>query len=163
MDPKAPLAPSAVMRAMWEARESSDVRLIAEGGESINAHGCVLEVASPVFAAALQSGMRESSTREIRLPEAKANLITGVLQLLYLGSLPPDTCKLSVLHFSHKYEIVLAVSHIANDIIANMTAEDAAETVKIMRSFGHEGRRLLQAIIGAWKDDAIMVSILERL
>ena len=51
---------------------------------------------SPVFAAALHSGMRESVMKEINLPDTPAVILEGVLELLYLGSLPSSPNRMVV-------------------------------------------------------------------
>jgi len=163
LGPSSSAAPLLVMRAMWASRESGDVRLVAKDGQHVDAHACVLTAASPVFAAALQSGMRESIMKEIPLPETLVGVVEGVLELLYLGSLPTALCRWSVLTFAHKYNILAAVMPIANELIAGMTPENAANTVRMLRDFGRESTNFIRAILAAWKDDKIMECVLAEL
>jgi len=153
--------PSALMAQMWTSRASSgDVRLLPVGSAGVPAHACVLGAASPVFRAALQSGMKEASAREISIPDVTEDVVTGVLQILYMNEMPGDLDKMSALAFIHKYLIAEAARFVAPKVVSEMTADTAPNVVRFLRDFegtDNSGRQLLDLALDKAKGDRKML------
>lgn len=134
--PKDRNVPAALMRQLWISHASSgDVRLLPQGSDGILAHASILEAASPVFAASLQSGMKESHTREIVMQDTDEAVVTGVLQILYTNDMPSDFDMMSALAFVHKYHIAEAARFMAPEILAKVSADTIADVVRFLRDF----------------------------
>merc|ERR1711920_696282 len=126
-----------MMRQMWASRVDAQdaVILIAEGGEEIPVHACVLAAASPVFAAALNVGMKETTTRRINVTETPKEVVEGALAILYTGIEP---CRLDLdqtLVFAHKYNIVEVAKHVAPKLIKSLSVNNAANVARLLRDF----------------------------
>mmetsp|Transcript_99033 Transcript_99033/g.275701 ORF Transcript_99033/g.275701 Transcript_99033/m.275701 type:complete len:274 (+) Transcript_99033:74-895(+) len=146
-------APAIIMRTLWESRDTSgDAFLVGSEGHAIPAHICVLSVASPVFAAAFKSGMRESKAREIRLPDTSTIVIQAVLECLYLGTLAAAVDTKDILCCAHKYSIVEAAKLVSNHAIAAMNVDNASETTRVLRDFDKMGTNFTGAILDVWGD-----------
>eukprot|EP00927_Polykrikos_kofoidii_P072762 TRINITY_DN68852_c0_g1_i1.p1 TRINITY_DN68852_c0_g1~~TRINITY_DN68852_c0_g1_i1.p1 ORF type:complete len:255 (+),score=50.24 TRINITY_DN68852_c0_g1_i1:70-834(+) len=140
--------PAELMWQMWSTRQvSADAAIVAADGEEILAHSCVLMAASPVLAAAFKAGMKESTTRRVEAPETPAATVKGTLEFLYTGVTPADLDRKEALCFAHKYQIAEVARHIAPEMIQGMSADNAAQTVRLLRDFGDS---FLDAIIDFW-------------
>jgi len=129
-------SPAAIMEQLWASRTlSGDVRIVAGGHDRITVHSCILETASPVFAAALQAGMKETATREIEVPDSSAVVVTGVLQILYVNSMPDNLDLMQALAFAHKYQIAEAAAFLAPRVISTLTADSLVDAVRFLRDF----------------------------
>lgn len=164
--PSPDMVPASIMRALWATRtESGDATLVV--GEQIAVcHSCVLTAASPVFAAALRSGMLESATRRIEVPGVDFSVIEGVLELLYVGSLRDDMDVETVLAFAHQYQIVQVAKYVGPSVVKTMTLENAASIVRFLRDFDRnvESTNFVDLILNSWVHDrAMMKAILQGL
>ncbi|KAL6643065.1 hypothetical protein ACP70R_021246 [Stipagrostis hirtigluma subsp. patula] len=74
---------------LLSSEDGADVALEA-GGETFNAHRCVLAARSPVFKATLLGPMKESTTSHgaIRIEDMDARVFKAVLQFIYTDTLP---------------------------------------------------------------------------
>lgn len=134
--PRDRFVPGTLMGQLWASRASSgDVRLLPRGSNGVMAHACILEAASPVFAAALQSGMKESAIREIAIPDTDEGVVIGVLQILYTNDMPGDLEMLSALAFIHKYHIAEAARFIAPAVLSKANGDSIADVVRFLRDF----------------------------
>jgi len=156
-----PSAPVAIMKSLWESRpDSCDICVTASGGEAVRTHASVLVGASPVFAAMLSSGMKETSAKEIKLPDTGADVVESVLQLLYLGTLPSAVNHIEVLRFAHKYSLVEAVKPIADELVAAMHVDNACDMWRMLRDFDKQGTSFVDKVLKAWRDDEAMMKVL---
>eukprot|EP00929_Paragymnodinium_shiwhaense_P074060 TRINITY_DN37880_c0_g1_i1.p1 TRINITY_DN37880_c0_g1~~TRINITY_DN37880_c0_g1_i1.p1 ORF type:complete len:267 (-),score=27.09 TRINITY_DN37880_c0_g1_i1:341-1141(-) len=128
--------PPMVMQHMWQTRTvAGDVRLVSSDSVTSVAHSCVLVAVSPVFAAALQTGMKEAATNEIKLPSTPNSVVEGVLEMIYLGSVPSDIDLLAALRFAHMYDMFEVSKPLADSLLKTMTCDTAAEVMRMLRDF----------------------------
>lgn len=73
----------------------SDVTFIVEG-KSIHAHRCILYARAEYFRNMFDSKMRESSQKEIAIPDVAYDVFRAVLEYIYSGSVQVSNDKLSV-------------------------------------------------------------------
>mmetsp|Transcript_97880 Transcript_97880/g.299095 ORF Transcript_97880/g.299095 Transcript_97880/m.299095 type:complete len:371 (-) Transcript_97880:79-1191(-) len=95
----------ALSRYLWDERAFADFEVQCgdkDGGscgESIQGnfrvHRCVLAMASPVFAAMLQSEFTEAQQRKLRIADESPGAIEAMLAFAYTGELWPSSCSLS--------------------------------------------------------------------
>eukprot|EP00415_Alexandrium_ostenfeldii_P001105 UN1105 len=129
-----------LMEQLWASRASSgDVSIVASGDDKapthVRAHRCIVEAASPVFAAALRAGMKEAHTREIEVPGIDEVVVTGVLGILYTGKVLVDMDWMHALAFIHKYQIAEAAKFIAPIVLQRLTADSLRDVVRFLRDF----------------------------
>jgi len=164
-----PSTPSVIMQQLWDTHDvTGDVSLVAESGEVVRAHRNVLAVASPVLAAAFTSGMKEATMGQVELSDTTAPVIQGVLKFLYTGHAPVYLDSMQVWTFAHKYQVIELARYVAPLIVAAMTPENAADTVRMLRDFdskeGAASSPFVDAVIDLWYDDRDMMrEILRRL
>eukprot|EP00929_Paragymnodinium_shiwhaense_P054965 TRINITY_DN27564_c0_g1_i1.p1 TRINITY_DN27564_c0_g1~~TRINITY_DN27564_c0_g1_i1.p1 ORF type:complete len:256 (+),score=16.94 TRINITY_DN27564_c0_g1_i1:64-831(+) len=163
---KSPQLPAAVMQHMWRSRTSTgDVRLVAKG-DTIIAHSCVLVTVSPVFARALQTETQEAAaTKEITLSDTPAAVVQGVLETIYLDSMPDDLDHLAALKFAHLNDIFAVCEPLVTKLFMNMTCDTAPRIIRMLRDYTSGGRtnyvdRFLQSYRG---NDEIMRAVITNL
>ncbi|CAE7473734.1 BPM3 [Symbiodinium natans] len=106
------------LQALWETGTCSDVQFVVQG-EVVNAHSQVLCARSPVFAAQLTSGMKESVSKVIEVDDCEPAAFKSFLHFLYTDNLEElssvkskekDSSRLSqvqaLLAVSHKYHVL---------------------------------------------------------
>lgn len=153
--------PSGLMEQLWASRSSSgDVRLLPHGSDGVHAHACILEAASPVFRAALQSGMKEAASREVAIPDTSEGIVIGVLQILYINSMPSDLDTMSALAFVHKYHITGAAKFLVPTVVAEMTVDNVHDVVRFFRDSEENcdsGEQLLDVVLEKVRGDKEML------
>lgn len=149
-------APVAIMQQLWASRaQTFDVILIAAGAEEVPVHACILVAASPVFAAALRSGMKETASRKIQVAETPKDIVEGTLAILYTGMEHSKLDIDQVLSFVHKYHIVEVAKYIAPMIIDGLKVEHAAQVVRLLRDFDASSgsqTQFIKSILAKYKD-----------
>jgi hypothetical protein len=78
-----------VLKNMWSDMEFADFALIAQGGEEIKCHRCVLSAASPVLKGMLTSGMREGLQTFVKVEE-RAEDVIALLRYIYAQEVSHD-------------------------------------------------------------------------
>ena len=67
--------------------EPCDITLVVKDGKQFLVHGKVLSKASPFFEKLLDSDMKESNERVIRLPTITKSQMADILRFIYSGSI----------------------------------------------------------------------------
>ncbi|OQR73193.1 BTB/POZ domain-containing protein 9-like [Tropilaelaps mercedesae] len=92
--------------SLLESADYSDVTLVVEG-ERLQAHRVILASCCEYFRALLFGGMRESSQKEVELPNAPLKAFKLLLRYIYTGRVSLGTLKedmlLDILELSHQY------------------------------------------------------------
>merc|ERR1719375_438047 len=114
---------------------------IRVGDQSIQAHSAILAARSPVFAAMLSSGMRESQGKEVVLSDLDAPAVRGLLSFLYTGvvkdeTLESDESTLALLQAAHRYEATSLVEKCVEALRARLQVETVAERLEVADLIG---------------------------
>merc|ERR1719401_1640183 len=121
-----------ITRKLWCDRRFTDVEVIC-GTQRFAAHRAVLAAASPVFAAMLESGMKESEDQQIRIADADETAMQDTLEYIYTGTVAEGAgCGMVVL--GHKYDIAGLVEYAAPVALGNLTVENVVNEVRTLRA-----------------------------
>lgn len=152
------------MTQMWKSRDESDVTLVA-GGVEHKAHRLILAHRSPVFRAMFSTGMLESRTSRVDIPEFDSDTVMHLLQFIYCAGLQSKTVYYDVqqlcclLKAANKYEVsslemicceqlkallteqnILQIMVIANEL-------DLPDLYAFTMKFATRDRKTMQAIV----------------
>ena len=74
-----------MLASLLEDPSTHDVTFKTSDGGSVNAHRVIVAAGSPVFHAMLYGNMKESSQKEIELPNTDSDMLKGLLGFIYTG------------------------------------------------------------------------------
>jgi len=133
----------------WEAAlksgEHTDV-VIKVNGQDLRAHSLVLRTQSTVFAATLNSSMRESNERAIYIEGLDVEAVRITLMFLYSGEVDEEYLKvdehaLGVLEAAHRYNIPALEQICVRSLSGRFNVNNVAEWFYIADLIGHSDFR----------------------
>lgn len=130
--------PQKITRQIWGDRRFTDVEVIC-GETRFPVHRAVLAAASEVFAAMLDSDMKESQAREILISDADEESVQHMLEYIYTGCVAERaSCGMIVL--GHKYDIPGLVEYASPVALGNITPDNCVGQVRILRAYADDER-----------------------
>ena len=108
--------------------ESSDVTILARGGETVAVHKTILMLRSPVFKAMFDSNMAESNSKQVHMPDFDHGTIRRMVEFLYKDSFTDIESTslddfISLLSISDKY-LVLSLKDASSRYLSKMITVD---------------------------------------
>ncbi|CAJ1409885.1 unnamed protein product [Effrenium voratum] len=130
--------PQKITRQIWGDRRFTDVEVIC-GGKTFPVHRAVLAAASTVFAAMLDTEMKESQAREIIISDSDEESVQHMLEYIYTGCVAERAgCGMIVL--GHKYDIPGLVEYASPVALGNITPDNCVAQVRILRAYVDDER-----------------------
>ena len=78
---------------MLQHTSTHDVTFKMSDGSSVSAHRVIVAAGSPVFHAMLYGSMKESSQKEIELPNIERSILKMLFYFIYTGHVKASTAK----------------------------------------------------------------------
>jgi hypothetical protein len=116
---------------LWNDKSFTDVEVSCHTTR-YSVHRAILASASPVFAAMLESGMREAQHQEIAMVETDAQSVHDTLQYIYTGTVSAEV-GFGMVVLGHQYDIPGLVEYAAPIALGNLTEENVVSEVRILR------------------------------
>lgn len=129
------------MLSILNKQETSDVVLIVGVEEDvIYAHRCLLMARSPVFQAMLSSGMLESRSNHIVIPDMEPAVMLEILRFIYTD-VPPDvntmsTIGVDLLSAALKYQVTLLGEHCQIFLASQLNVANVVDILVYADSIG---------------------------
>lgn len=135
----------AALGTILESGLLSDVTLIVTN-RHINAHAAILAAGSRVFAAMFTNGMRETTQRNVELPDDDVDVIQALLRFLYTGEvmsdvLESDNTALALMLTAHKYEVPTLVAICSDAVSSKLDVESVADRLLVADQIGLDSLR----------------------
>jgi len=125
-----------IVKALWEVRPFPDAFVVC-GSRRIAVHRSVLATASPFFAAAFESQMREGLQAEVALEDAP-DAVEILLSYLYTGHVGDEFDATAVLPVAHRLEINDLVEVSAAKMVQELCEENINKVIVALRPFMHD-------------------------
>jgi hypothetical protein len=102
------------MSSMYGCQDLADVMIVSSDSTERLCHSFVVAVSTPVFKAMLTCGMKESTTRRIKLPETSTEVIDVFLKLAYGIDTEVDNSILDdLIAFAKMYDVTVSRTALA--------------------------------------------------
>lgn len=121
--PRQPCETCSGTKSLLDNEMFSDVKFIVEG-RTIHAHRCVLYARAEYFRNMFDSKMRETSEKEINIPDVAYDVFLAVLEYLYSGTVNVSSGKLSV-------ELLKAADMFRIEGLRNLCVEKVEQAVTV--------------------------------
>jgi len=127
-----------ITRQLWMDRRFTDVEVVC-GTQRFQVHRAVLAAASPVFAAMLDTDMRETREQVIRITDAEEVAVRDALEYIYTGSVAEGAgCGMVVM--GHKYDIAGLAEYAAPVALGNITADNVVGELRALRTHADDAQ-----------------------
>lgn len=137
-----------ITRQLWYDKRFTDVEVVC-GSQRFQAHRAVLSAASPVFAAMLETDMKEANEQVIRIQDSEERAVQHTLEYIYTGTVAEDAgCGMVVL--GHKYDIAGLAEYAAPVALGNLTPSNVLDEVRVLRA--HADDKQLGPVFQALQD-----------
>lgn len=126
------------MIALWRQAQLLDCTITANNSD-FQAHRTVLASGSPFFHGAFTSGMAESDSAHVTLPEVTASVFEAVLSFLYTGEAAVDEADLlPTLSAAAFLQSAALIGAVTSRLEARLTPHNCLETLALAETHGHE-------------------------
>jgi len=154
----------AMGHTLWQMRESGDFTIQC-GGAALRAHRCILEAASPTFAAMFSNQMLEVQTSVLKIEDADEIDVESFLHFMYTGELESSANDCAVLRIADKYGMDSLVAACCERIVEKLSVATVTDSVRALRrAEGNpmaEAFKIVSAKIG--KDPKMRNAVLKEL
>lgn len=126
------------MIALWRQGQLLDCTITANNSD-FQAHRTVLASGSPFFHGAFTSGMAESDSAHVTLPEVTASVFEAVLSFLYTGEAAVDEADLlPTLSAAAFLQSAALIGAVTSRLEARLTPHNCLEALALAETHGHE-------------------------
>lgn len=129
-----PLRHSVYHDLMLQARNGTQVTLVAKDGSTFNVSKKILKSRSEVFAAMLRTNMIERATRIVRT-DIESKLLKALVHFLYTDEIPDQELKFDLAILGDRYHIPLLVKLCESALILRLNEENLEEYSRIATKF----------------------------
>ncbi|XP_065887539.1 kelch-like protein 26 [Dysidea avara] len=121
-----------IFGALLEDPSTHDVTFKTSDGGSVSAHRVIVAAGSRVFHAMLYGNMKESSQKEIELPNIEEDILRHLLTFMYTGKVcfSMDRC-VDILDAAHYFGVEILESCCADYIETTLAIENCCENVTV--------------------------------
>jgi len=150
-----------VNRTLWDDKVFTDASVVCLS-RTMPVHRCVLAAASPFFARAFASPMREGGEARVVLEDTDEASSEALLKYLYTSCVDDGVDTIALLPLAHRLGATSLVEHCATDIVRNLCPGNVVPSIVALRPFRDDGptRKHWGALVDFVRGDRVLLQTL---